>query len=50
MREEDVEPEGDEAEGDKHEEIEGRGEVNPKLPSSGMAQGQGEAEVEIKPQ
>ena len=49
MQEEDVEPGGDEAEGDKHEEIEGWGEVSPKLPSSGTVQGQSETEVEIEP-
>ena len=48
MQEEDSEPEGDELEGDEHEEVEGWGEVNPELLSSGLVHRQGETEVEIE--
>ena len=50
MQEEDGKPKGDEPEGYEHEEAEGRGEADPKPPSSGAALVQGKTELEVKPQ
>ena len=50
MQEEDVELEGDEPEGDEHEEIAGWREVNPEPPSSSVACRQSKTELEIEPQ
>ena len=50
MQEEDVELEGDEPQGDEHEEIEGWVEANPELPSSDVTCRQGETKPEIEPQ
>ena len=50
MQEEDGELEGDEPEGDEHEEAEGWGEADPESPSSSVVLEQGKTELEVKPQ
>ena len=50
MEEEDGKQEGDEPEGDEHEEAEGQAEADPKSPYNSMVLEQGEVELEVKPQ
>ena len=49
MQQEDGKLEGDEPEGDEHEEAEGRGEADHELPSSSVALEQGKTELEVEP-
>ena len=48
-QEEDGKPEGDELEGDEHEEAEGQGEADPEPLFSSTALKQGKTELEVEP-